>query len=296
MSGRAWVLSLAVLLGAVGCSRPQPPGAADIDANNLGVGLMGKFAFDDALAVFERLAGEHPEWLDVKVNLAIATLNRQRVGDEDRALELLTEVLAADPGHLRAHYCSGLLKVHHGRLEAALEHFRRVTEDDPADAYAAYYVGQCIESADREGALAWYGRAIERDTYLRSAYYRRFQVLQRLGRSEEAQAAQRDWERLQDNPRARVVELKYTRMGPKAEVLAIDLPEIRPAPVPQGPIFAEGEAPSCMDACDANDDGNISLTDGIRMVESVFHANAELPWPSFFTAPDPTDDSLGCDR
>ncbi len=155
MSARVWAaLTLGVLLAAAGCSRP-PPGLADTDANNRGVGLMGKFAFDDALAVFERLAGEHPEWLDVKVNLAIATLNRQRVGDEDRALELLTEVLTADPGHLRAHYCSGLLKVHHGRLEAALEHFRRVTEDDPADAYAAYYVGQCIESADREGALTW---------------------------------------------------------------------------------------------------------------------------------------------
>ena len=60
-----------------------------IAENNRGVGLMGQFNFAEAHEVFAQLAEKHPNWLDVRVNLAIATLNRQEEGDEAEALNIL---------------------------------------------------------------------------------------------------------------------------------------------------------------------------------------------------------------
>ncbi len=270
-------LLAAVILVLAGCPQSQPD-ASGVAANNRGVGLMGQYKFDEARQIFEGLAAAHPDWLDVRVNLAVAALNRQQEGDEQRALDILAAVLEADPDHWRAHYCSGILKFYRGRLDEALGHFRLVAEADPADAYAAYYVGQCVEPQDREEALRWYERAAARDPYLRSAYYRRFQLLLRLRRSDEAQQARREWESLKDNPRARDVAIVYTRMGPKADALAFDLSEPAPiAPLPQGPLFVEprplpidgedalawrtlepGEVPS-VTVCDIDGDSHLDL-------------------------------------
>ena len=48
----------------------------DIANNNRGVGLMGRFEYDTARQLFAHLAEQQPDRLDVRVNLAIATLNR----------------------------------------------------------------------------------------------------------------------------------------------------------------------------------------------------------------------------
>ncbi len=210
--------------------------------NNRGVGHMGRFEYDAARAIFAGIVDEHPNWLDAKVNLAIATFNRQQDGDEQTGLALLESVAAADPGHLRAHYCLGLLKLRAGRIDEALTHFRKVIEADPADPYAAYSVAQCEEGSDDAAALAGYLRSIELDPYMRSAYYRAFQLLQRAGRGEDAQRYFQDFQKLEDNPRAHLVEVVYTRMGPKAEAIAVDLANAPPPPAPTGPVFAD-EAP-----------------------------------------------------
>jgi tetratricopeptide (TPR) repeat protein len=247
-----WLLVLAATtLVTAGCrdrgGAPAPPTAgfvvddpALVAENNRGVGLMGRFEYEPAHDVFAELVRREPAWLDAKVNLGIATLNRQKEGDEARALALFDEVLAVDDGHLQAHYCAGLLRLRNGEVDPAGAHFRAVAAGDPADAYAAYSVGQCVEGTDLEDAARWYEKAIGIDPYLRSAYYRAFQILQRLGRSEQAQAYFEEFQRLENNPRARLVEVKYTRMGPKAEVQAIDLAaDAPPAARPDGAPFAE---------------------------------------------------------
>lgn len=81
---RIWLFVLSALL--VGCGGDPPLLTLDdIAANNRGVGLMGRFAHEDARAVFADLVQRHPQWLDAQVNLAIATLNRQQTGDEELA-------------------------------------------------------------------------------------------------------------------------------------------------------------------------------------------------------------------
>ena len=89
-----------------------------------GVALMGRFEFDKAHEVFTKLTEEYPAWTDARVDLAIATLNRQQPEDEKQAAEILESVLAKHPDDLRAKYCRAVLHLHGGEAEQALELFR----------------------------------------------------------------------------------------------------------------------------------------------------------------------------
>nr|VFJ93590.1 MAG: Tetratricopeptide repeat-containing protein [Candidatus Kentron sp. H]VFJ94196.1 MAG: Tetratricopeptide repeat-containing protein [Candidatus Kentron sp. H]VFK00875.1 MAG: Tetratricopeptide repeat-containing protein [Candidatus Kentron sp. H] len=225
-------------------AQPSPPPALNpetIAANNRAVGLMGRFEYAAAFDIFAKLAKEQPHWPDARINLAIATLNRQQEGDEAAALALADRVLARHPGHLRAHYIAGLLRLYRASPAQALEHFAQVAEGDPNDAHAAYYLGQCLaRQSEPEKALAAYRRALALDPYLRSAAYGAFQILQRLGRRDEARGLIEQYQRLAANPRAKLAEFKYTRMGPKAEALAVGAPAGKQTtPRPHGPIFAD---------------------------------------------------------
>ena len=214
-----------------------PPEA--IAANNRGVGLMGKYEYEPAREVFSDLLETYPKWLDVKVNLAIAVLNRQQEGDEQAALAMVDEVLASEPAHPRAHYVAGLLRLYLASPAEALIHFKQVAEADPQDAYAAYYLAQCLsQQSEHEQALGRYQQAIRLDPYLRSAYYGAFQSLQRLKRRDEARELVRVYQRLANNPRSRLAEFKYTRMGPKGEALAIDSKAPKSYALPEGKIFS----------------------------------------------------------
>ncbi len=216
------------------------PDLAAITANNRGVGLMGKFEYEPARKVFAELVQTYPNWLDVKVNQAIAILNRQREGDETAALAIADEVLDTDPTHLRAHYVAGLLRLYLASPTEALDHFKQVAEGDPEDAYAAYYLAQTLaQQGNHQQALHWYRQAIQLEPYLRSAYYGAFQSLQRLKKAKEARELIADYQRLANNPRARLAEFKYTRMGPKGEALAMDSDSTEVIPPLEGAVFAE---------------------------------------------------------
>ena len=128
MSIRNVVLSCLSVSTLVACGTGEPeqaPGdsvtlsAQDIALNNRGVALMGYFDYPGGHAAFSEAVERQPQWADAKINLAIATLNRQTDGDEERALALAAQVLADDPTHLRAHYVSGLLKLYRGATDEA---------------------------------------------------------------------------------------------------------------------------------------------------------------------------------
>jgi Tfp pilus assembly protein PilF len=234
-------LVFAVIVSIGGCSRP--PSRADtltteeVAFSNRGVGLMGQFNYRDAREVFKRLAEAHTDRLDLQVNLAIATLNRQQEGDSADAQRILERVLAADPQHLRAHYCLGLILMNDGRVGEALPHFTFAAEHDPSDAYAVYYVGQArFQQGDFAGALSAYQRALELNPRLRSAAYGAGQAMQRLGRA-GAQGMLDLFRELETNPQSEVVEFKYTRMGRLSEAVTIDQPPRQRQARPAGPLF-----------------------------------------------------------
>ncbi len=244
-----------------GCSDKQPPAppAAPpavrqpaafqptpeiVAENNRGVALMGQFDYQAAFDLFSKLAHDNPDWTAGKINLAIAQFNLNRPGSDDlpKAEELLQQVLAVEPNNLRANYCFGVLLFNDSKMHEALDRFKLVAAADPHDAYAAYFVGRCLFEEEKfADALAAYETAIGADPYLQSAYYAEFQALQRLGKADEAKAKLDVFQRMAKNPQAEKVDIKYTRMGPKAMAMTVDAQSPASEPMrPEGAIFADG--------------------------------------------------------
>jgi tetratricopeptide (TPR) repeat protein len=257
-----WLAAALLCAGLLGCGRDEPRKQSTGNAssqgepndsrpiltaemvaeNNHAVALMGQFDYQAAYEIFRKLADQQPNWRDGQVNLAIAqlNLNRPQSDDLEQSLKRLRDVLARDPSNLRANYCVGILLYNGSATAEARQHFELVAKADPSDGYAAYYTGRCLFDGEKFAeALEWYRRAIKADPYLQSAYYGCFQTLQRLGRGDEAKPMLADFEKLAKNPQARKADIKYTRMGPKAEAITVDLKPREPAKPPAGPLFAD---------------------------------------------------------
>ena len=59
-------------------------------------------------------------------------------------------------------------------------------------------------------------------------------------------------------------------------------------------LFAQGPAPSCEDAADANDSGAIDIADAITILSHLFASAGPLKPPFGECGIDPTDDTLDC--
>ncbi len=210
-----------------------PTDPALITSHNHAVALMGRFEYAKAVDAFQKLVDQHPNWITAKTNLAIATLNRQKPPKEDtaKALELFAEILKVQPDNLRAQYCSGVLLFFQGKFNDALPRFLAVVEADPSDAFAAYYAAQCyIDQEKPQLALSWLKKAAQRDPYLRSAHYTLSQLYLQMGDEQSSEKARAEFNKLDSNPQAKTAEIKYTRMGPKAEVELVSLKKPEPLP------------------------------------------------------------------
>ncbi len=234
---RAFIVCSMLILAS--CEQPSEPqnellSDEQIARNNAGVALMGQYLNEPARVIFAELYAQSPGWTDVRVNEAIATLNRQTEGDERRALEIVNQVLLSEPDHIRATYVAGLTHLYLGEAEPALARLLAVREAEPQDAYVAYFTGQAHDQlGQHELALSAYQNAIELDPYLRSAYYGAALAQRRLGDADAARALLADYQRFENNPRAHLAEFRYTRKGPLAEALAVDrdaAPDAPPRP------------------------------------------------------------------
>lgn len=244
---RSFGLLLAICCGLIsGCSRQEtspPPQALSanqqIELHNRAVGLMGRFDYEQAVKQLEQLVEAKPKSAALQVDLAIALLNRRQEGDVERSIDLLDKVSKRSPDDLRALYCRALLYFYNGELQDARKLFKQVAAADEADAYAIYYVGQTLlNEGEFLPALEQFRAAAEIDPYLRSASYGAFQAAQRAGEKDVAQEYFEVFQKLDTNPRARLAELKYTRMGPKAEIVASGQGASNAAsPPPSGPVF-----------------------------------------------------------
>jgi len=214
----------------------------DVKANNQGVAFMGQFDFESANRVFTDLNKRYPENIIIRINQAISILNRQGPNDEQLALDILNRVLAKDKTNINAQYCSGLIELHMGRLEKSLGYFLNVLTEDPADPEVLYFIGKTLTQLSRyDEALKYFYRSLEIDQYISSSYYSIIMVMRQLGKKDEAMAMIKDYQQLKNNPRARTLDFKYTRMGEKAEAITINIDDIQQNEQPEGPIFNEPE-------------------------------------------------------
>lgn len=227
LSIKSIVLLLAIIVQS-GCSdEPQEQVTKTIESpviakqhivmNNKGVGQMGYFDYAGAAETFLKLVELNGDWPIAQQNLAIALLNRQKPEDEQTAMAIAEKLIEQDSSNLVGQYIIAILKFNQGLCEQALPRFEHIIKHDAQDAYALYFAGQChLQEGNTETALNLYQKAIAIDGYLRSAYYGGFMAAQRSNNGELAQTMLNDYQKLAANPKARLAEIKYTRMGPKA--------------------------------------------------------------------------------
>ncbi len=262
---RRWLLPCCLLLALGGCDRPAQqveqalPDAPAIALNNRGVGLMGRYDYAAALRIFQQLARQYPQQTAFRLNLAIAQMNRQLDGDEAAALVHFDALADEHPEEPRVRYCAGLLEFRRGELERAAQHLNAVLAADPHDPYAAYFLAQSLQQrGDNTAALGWYQRALSTDPYLRSAYYALSQLYRQQGESDTAGRYLTLYQQLANNPRAQLVEFKYTRMGPKCEATPVGSAAAPVAQRPDRPLFAGPTAPlSVLHAADDPADAGV---------------------------------------
>ena len=227
-----------LLLFMVGCS-DQSPTQDHVALNDRGVAAMGRYEYTKAVETFTDVVKQSPAWMDARVNLSVATLNRQKEGDELAALEIAAEVLKEQPDHIRALYLSGIINLYLGRPEKAVAFLEAVTSVDDKDAYAAYFLGQSfLQLADNESAAQWFIKAIELDPYLRSAYWAGAQAYRRIDRIDESAKLLDDYQRFAPNPAAHLAGFSYTKMGPKANAQSFTTIDSLTAKLPEGALFA----------------------------------------------------------
>ena len=278
-------LALVLAVGFAGCGVDEaaaPPDEA-VAHNDRGVALMGRYQYAEAEGAFVAALALAPDWLDARVNQAVATLNRQEEGDERLTLSILREVLDAEPSHLRALYTSGIVHLYLGEAEAAAAMLRQASAGDPSDAYAAYFLGQSLlQQGDHAAAAPLFLRAAELDPYLRSAYWAGAQALRRTGREEDAADLLASYQRFEAHPAARLAAFSYMRMGPKAEAKAVTVKVREPAPMREGTVFS-GPLPfdqgdwsnAALSVADIDGDGRLDLFANAPDKTAVFLGTAQ---------------------
>lgn len=231
---------------------------------------MGQFDYAAAHRTFSQLIDERPHWEVARVNLAIATLNRQEEGDESRALDILASVLQEQPDNVRALYTSGVISFHLGETDGALHYFTHTVELDPQDAYASYFLGQTyLQLQQYQEAQRWLLRSIELDPYLTSGYWAANQASRRLNQVELAEELVADYNRLKANPASRTASIAYLKMGPKAEALSVALQILHSHPIPTGALFSESIV---LQELDTKNHGLAVFTSGTSSSSGVFLA------------------------
>lgn len=149
---------------------PQPfPYTEAIRANNVGLVLMDRRQFAQALGKFQTACILDPQSDVGCLNTGITFLNMGRYDDARRILETSVQ---HDPQSPRAWFNLALLERATSHRDAALADFQKVAALDPDDAVTHYFLGFLdAEAGHLDEARAEFQRAIEIDPFQASAEY-----------------------------------------------------------------------------------------------------------------------------
>jgi tetratricopeptide (TPR) repeat protein len=236
-----WALGAVVLLAAIGGGvwwwlHWPVDWEATYEQNNRAIAIMESYHYVEAIPEFEKVVKLAPDWLPGRINLGIALLNAS--GSDTAYIPpckaAFEEVLRRDPANPHAHFCLGiLLRYQKNGLEAA-RHFEAVLETQPEDAYTWFWLGT-LKPEGSDEQTACYEKAWKRNRHLKGALYGMGQNLRRKD-SKAADALLAEFVALERNNWQNLSGVKYSQMGPLAEVIGrtgdpLASPRIGPLPV-----------------------------------------------------------------
>jgi tetratricopeptide (TPR) repeat protein len=195
-------------------TQPAPPAATleqAIRENNLGLALMDRHDFPNALGRFQTACVMNPDSDTGCLNMGIALLNMSRFDD---ARKVLAKSVERDPQSARAWYNVALLEKALGHADAAREDFQKVAAIDPNDAGTQYFLGYLASAAQKyDQAVAAFKRAIELDPLHASAEYGLSQAEQHLGDADGAKAHLERFQRITAEKLASPIRFLYGEQG-----------------------------------------------------------------------------------
>lgn len=209
---------------ALGENHAAPPDPQDnpewMRWNNYGIGLLDAQQYADSARAFAYAARLRPGYADAYTNVAIAEFSWQRYGSARSHLERSLELA---PRNARALYYLAQVDRIQGRLSAAIEDLREVTEQFPRSPDAHRELGFSLYQEHKyDEARTEYEtvQSIEPDDlashYILSILYRRLGMREQAAREAAAFADQKA------DPTASVYALEFLRKHP--EVTAESVP------------------------------------------------------------------------
>jgi Flp pilus assembly protein TadD len=197
-----------------------------LEAHNRAVGIMEKFRYPEAARAFEEVVRLAPDWLPARINLGIALLNdgSDNAPSLQRAQQVFSEVLRREPDNPYAHFCLGFMAKYVRDPQPAIDHFQKVLDKDPNDAYSWYHLGSLLEN-DPERQEKCYRKALDLQPAMTSAIYGLGQIRMRQGHPKEGRALLDEFEAFDKAGTGFLVGLKYTEQGHYADIIGRPDPE-----------------------------------------------------------------------
>ena len=209
--------------------QPQPfPYTEAIRANNVGLVLMDRREFAQALGKFQTACILDPQSDIGCLNTGIAFLNMGRYDDARRILETSVQ---RDPQSPRAWFNLALLERATDHRDAALADFQKVDALDPDDAVTHYFLGFLDAQAGHlDKASAEFHRAIEIDPFEASAEYGLAELAHDSGDAAGAKAHFERFSHITGQGLGKPIALVYGGQGQYS--LAGEIPGPPPGPAP----------------------------------------------------------------
>ena len=264
------VCAAAVLTAAIASpARRQPQEPAREQAyrsNNVGVGQLEQYSYDEAAASFRAALSRDPQLDIARVNLALALFY---AGQEEEAATAARAAVERLPNLAQAHYVLGLIARAQGRLEDAVAAFRRVLDMDASDTGSRVNLGQIlVQQRQYADAIRFFKEALAAEPYNVTAAYGLATAVTRSGDPGGGREEMKRFEALRDSAYGVTYAQRYLEQGRYGEAIAStgaepDLVNTDPPAV----TFADatdamfGAAAKSSGAQTAAPDGSLSLFD-----------------------------------
>ncbi len=207
--------------------------AQQVDAirqNNIGMALMERQRFDDALGKFQTACIMDPDSEVGCMNMGIAFLYMQHYEDARRVLTKSTSRQAQSPVPW---FNLGLLEKTVGQTSAALKNFEKAASLDPDDADIQYFLG-ALYAADRQypKAIAAYKRAVQLNPFHASAELGLAEIAQQTNDTDAALAHLNRFRHITSDNLGEPVSVSYGEQGKYSRAQPLSW-----APEPPGPAI-----------------------------------------------------------